>query len=464
MISIVVRTKNEERWISQCIKNIRNQTIQDIEIILVDNKSTDGTVKRALREDPSIILVEIDEFLPGKAINDGIRASSGDLIAIISAHCIPVDEYWLENLVNSIGEPHIAGVYGRQVPMSFTNSTDKRDLLVTFGLDRREQKKDCFFHNASSLIKRSLWEEYPFDELVTNIEDRVWGKQVIAAGYSLIYEPESTVLHYHGIHQNNDSVRATNVIRIMESLESYEYNNNSEITNPNKLQIAALIPIRYEACFEGIYDELISRTLTAIKNSKYIDRIIVSTDSSMIKDIAIKYGAEVPFSRPDSLSDKSVRVDEVLKYMLEKLEENDYYPDVVVPLEITNPFRPAGLLDSLVEELLETGVDSIISGVAEYRVGWRKKNEEYTRFDEFNVDRVEREPIHVGLLGLGCATYPEIIRDQTRIGKRVGIFELNDPIASIEIREKADMDKVNSFIHGYDSQNDNKNSTSKKII
>ena len=143
LVSIIVRSKNEENWIGDCLHAIRNQSYKNIEIILVDNMSDDKTVAKALEYD--IHLVEIDKFLPGKAINDGIRASKGEYIVCISAHCIPTDKTWLENLMSPLSDEKIVGVYGRQLPMNFTSALDKRDLAIVFGLDSRVQTKDGFF-------------------------------------------------------------------------------------------------------------------------------------------------------------------------------------------------------------------------------------------------------------------------------------------------------------------------------
>ena len=46
LISIIVRTKNEERWIESCIQNIKNQNYKKVEIIIVDNNSTDKTLDK----------------------------------------------------------------------------------------------------------------------------------------------------------------------------------------------------------------------------------------------------------------------------------------------------------------------------------------------------------------------------------------------------------------------------------
>ena len=63
-ISVIIRTKNEEKWISSCLKSVFSQTWKNIEVIIVDNNSTDQTVSKAC-EFP-VIVTSIDDFKPGK--------------------------------------------------------------------------------------------------------------------------------------------------------------------------------------------------------------------------------------------------------------------------------------------------------------------------------------------------------------------------------------------------------------
>src|SRR5262249_33607994 len=151
LVSLIIRTKNEERWIHACLRGVFSQTYKNVEVIVVDNGSTDRTLARAM-EFP-VRVVQIDEFLPGKAINDGIRASKGSVLVCLSGHCIPVGSTWLENLLRNLISPDVAGVYGRQEPLSFTTDSDKRDLITVFGLDKKIQVKDPFFHNANSAFR-----------------------------------------------------------------------------------------------------------------------------------------------------------------------------------------------------------------------------------------------------------------------------------------------------------------------
>ena len=128
MVSIIIRTKNEARWIASCLKSINNQNYKDFEIILIDNKSTDKTV--SIAKEYGVNIFTIDEYLPGKALNFGIEKSSGDIIVCLSGHCIAKDNHWLNNLIKDLDNPKVAGVYGRQEPMSFSKDSDKEDLMV----------------------------------------------------------------------------------------------------------------------------------------------------------------------------------------------------------------------------------------------------------------------------------------------------------------------------------------------
>ena len=141
-VSIIIRTKNEEQWIEMCLRKIYEQTYKNFEIIIVDNLSKDKTLEKI--KNYKCKIVKINKFIPGKAINIGISKSSGEIIVCLSAHCIPVDKYWLKNLVLDLNKKNIGAVYGKQVPLPYSSPLDKRDLYNTFGEEKRIQSKDTF--------------------------------------------------------------------------------------------------------------------------------------------------------------------------------------------------------------------------------------------------------------------------------------------------------------------------------
>ena len=152
LVSIIIRTKNEEKWIVSCLNSIFQQNYKKLEIIIVDNYSHDKTVNLAKKFNVKII--KIKKFLPGKALNKGIIKSSGEYIVCLSAHCIPKNDFWLIKLIQNLQNKKVGGVYGRQEPLPYSSSYDKRDLLNLFGLDKKIQIKDPFFHNANSAFKK----------------------------------------------------------------------------------------------------------------------------------------------------------------------------------------------------------------------------------------------------------------------------------------------------------------------
>lgn len=441
LISIVIRTKNEERWISQCLRGMFDQDYKNFEVIIVDSESSDKTLEKA-RQFGVHRIITCKEYLPGKALNLGIKESKGDYIVSLSGHCIPVNNKWLINLLNNFDDQKVAGVYGRQEALAFTPDADKRDLALIFGLDRKEQLKDSLFHNANSMIRKDIWQIIPFDETVTNIEDRVWAQRVLQKGYKIIYEPLASVYHYHGIHQDGNVERCANVVRILETLNrDYSY-KSIEI---DKLNIVALIPVRGAIQYLD-KKPLLAYTIERALESKYIKKIIVSTDNNELAKLSKELGAEAPFLREPSLSQEYIDLDKVLQYTLEKIEELKIYPDLIVSLEITFPFRPNGLLDDMILQLAKGGFDSVIAAKAENRAIWKEKTTKIIQLDEGLTPRQFKEPTFIELRGVGCVTHPEFLREGNLLGEKIGIYEVNNPYSHLEVRSEEDFTMASILI------------------
>jgi rhamnosyltransferase len=433
LVSIILRSKNEERWVTPCLEAILGQSYKNFEIILVDNHSTDKTVEKAKLY--PIKVCSIDAYTPGKSLNIGINISQGELIVCLSIHCIPTNSSWLGHLVKSVLEDQdTAGVYGRQEPMSFTSDADKRDLLTIFGLDKKIQYKDSFFHNANSILKKDLWKRFPFDELTTNIEDRLWAREVLKAGYKIVYEPLASVYHYHGIHQDQNKERCSNVVKILETINKADGYQNKILAGKD-INCVALIPIRGDILSLG-GKTLLEQTISQAKAAQSIKQVIVTTDCPKLADIARACGAEVPFLRDPSMSKDYVDLEQVYKYSIEKMEELGLFADVVVALEVTFPFRHPKLIDDLVEKLLSSGAESVMPVKKEFGSCWKKGNDSLQRIDDGFTPRQYKDPIYISIKGLGCATLPIFLREGRLLGDKVNLIEINDPFASIEVRDQ----------------------------
>jgi glycosyltransferase involved in cell wall biosynthesis len=431
-ISIIVRTKNEERWIGHCLAMIYQQDYKNFEVVLVDNASTDHTIQVAQRF-PLASIIYIDKFLPGKALNEGILASSGRFIVCISAHCIPKSTNWLSSLLKNFEtDDKLAGVYGRQLPLSFTADIDKRDLLIVFGQDRRVQVKDYFFHNANSMIRRDVWEQFPFDEAVTNIEDRVWGKAVITAGYHIVYDPEAAVYHHHGLHQGNTPRRARGVVSIIEQIDQDVINDLPESLKPENTNIAAILPVQGSIVSGSRVYDLVVKLVEELKQAKYVNDIYIAiADRKIVEHLGVSW-----IDRSSILNADSLDMDQFLQKCLESIELAGDYPEALLYVNYDYLNRPENVFDELIFDAQYKGYDTVFPGYLDYGHYWLKnEHDDYQQTDASMKHRSERQPAYRALYGLGCLSSAAIVRTGKIVGGKVGILPIDDFKYSLRLRD-----------------------------
>jgi N-acylneuraminate cytidylyltransferase len=113
---------------------------------------------------------------------------------------------------------------------------------------------------------------------------------------------------------------------------------------------------------------LIGRAILAAKNIDRIDRIIISTDSHEIAEIAREYGAEVPFMRPDELARDDSPELLSWRHALDYLSEHDnYYCDGLVVIPVTSPLRYIEDIDNCIDEYEKGNVDMVVTVTESYR-------------------------------------------------------------------------------------------------
>lgn len=203
-VSVVIRCYNEEQHIGRLLSGIMQQTIRDVEIIVVDSGSADATVSIASRYPVKILSIRPEEFSFGRSLNIGCRAAAGAFIITASAHVYPVYKDWLERLLPPFVDPKVALVYGKQRGNEFTRYAEDRVFAQWFPEQSNPKQKHPFCNNANAAIRRTLWEQLPYDEELTGLEDLDWAKRAVGMGYYLAYVAEAEVVHVH-----NETARQT---------------------------------------------------------------------------------------------------------------------------------------------------------------------------------------------------------------------------------------------------------------
>lgn len=104
---------------------------------------------------------------------------------------------------------------------------------------------------------------------------------------------------------------------------------------------------------------MIAHAILAAKGSKYVDRVIVSTDDVEIAKVARKYGAEVPFIRPAELASDTAPTLLVLQHAIAHIENQDKFkPDLIVLIQPTNPLVKSEDIDGTIEKIIAAKTNS----------------------------------------------------------------------------------------------------------
>lgn len=104
---------------------------------------------------------------------------------------------------------------------------------------------------------------------------------------------------------------------------------------------------------------LIAWTIEAALASKYIDRVLVTTDSDEIAKVSKQYGAEIPFIRPGKLSADETSTNEVIQHFLEKVDGDS--DEIILILQPTSPLRLEDDIDRAIELLVHKKADGVVS-------------------------------------------------------------------------------------------------------
>ena len=171
-ISIIIRTYNEEKYLPYLLNSIRTQSLYNqTETIVVDSGSTDSTLAIANDYESKIINIEKVNFTFGRSLNLGCEKAKGKYFVIVSAHCIPQNNYWIENLVTPLLENTSSYSYGRQIGSRETFFSEEQIFNKYYPPITNLFQKGFFCNNANSAITREEWKKYKFDETLTGLED-----------------------------------------------------------------------------------------------------------------------------------------------------------------------------------------------------------------------------------------------------------------------------------------------------
>jgi GT2 family glycosyltransferase len=209
---VVVLNWNGYRVVEECLESLYHQTYQPIEIIMVDNASTDGSAEFVRKRFPDVRLIINEKNLGfGGGNNVGIQASRGRYIMMLN-NDTRLDPKCIEELKRSIEKDNKYGVCASKILLEYEdNLIDAAGIVVcpdglSIGRGRLEkgvlydEEAEVFFaSDCACLYRGEMLEDIGlYDEdffAYADETDMGWRAQL--AGWKCIYNPKAIVYHFH---------------------------------------------------------------------------------------------------------------------------------------------------------------------------------------------------------------------------------------------------------------------------
>jgi N-acylneuraminate cytidylyltransferase len=187
---------------------------------------------------------------------------------------------------------------------------------------------------------------------------------------------------------------------------------------------------------------LIAWSIIQARKSNVFQRVIVSTDDEHIARVAVKYGAEVPFLRPESIALDFSSTEEVLDHFVTWLYSSDAeLPEQIVLLQPTSPVRNKKLIAGAVEDFLRSNSDSLLAVIESSIFLWRNESaptplydfqDRPRRQDIPSADKVYRETGSLYIF-----TPSGFLKNKNRLHGRISFF-VCDASDGVDIDELSD--------------------------
>ncbi|UCE95496.1 MAG: glycosyltransferase family 2 protein [Candidatus Bathyarchaeota archaeon] len=204
-VSVVIRCIGREKLFCGVLDHILCQTIAPSEILVVMdsiNERETAYVNKHLEAYPNCKLQTFrhEEFSHPYSVNLGVDSSKEDFVCITNGHSLPSSPHWLGSGLRHFEDEKVAAVGGFFFP---SNRGFSKNL---FFLVEGPAKRISWVSTINCIIRKSRWEEYPFDENLLNIipetkkyggEDYDWTLEMISRGFKVVLDQDFSVVHAH---------------------------------------------------------------------------------------------------------------------------------------------------------------------------------------------------------------------------------------------------------------------------
>lgn len=209
--SVVIPNWNGEEHLTECLEALNSQTFRDFETIVIDNGSTDGSVRLIEKKFPNVILVQLPKNIGfAGGVNSGVKIARGDYISLLNNDAV-AEPTWLQELVDAMDHADMAAAKILHYDdRSLVDSTG--DFVSKWGLSyprQRDQKDDVEYtgypeifaaSGGANICKREVYDTIGLldEDFFAYSEDVDFGFRARLSGYKIVLAPKARVYHHIG--------------------------------------------------------------------------------------------------------------------------------------------------------------------------------------------------------------------------------------------------------------------------
>lgn len=189
VVSVLIRVRDEVERLHSTLSALSGQVLdQPMEVVVLDNESTDGSAQLALEQGARVFTFPRALFAYGRALNLGVEMCRGDIVVLLSAHSAPEAPSWLSDLVKPFADnAAIGAVFCRQIPPYPMAKSELKRFAVFPDRDTLTDQKQflelcmaggdpyegALFSNSACAVRRDVSLRHPFRDLPYS-EDRAF--------------------------------------------------------------------------------------------------------------------------------------------------------------------------------------------------------------------------------------------------------------------------------------------------
>lgn len=230
-VSVVIRTLNEAAKLEELLEGIQRQIFSsEVEILIVDNESTDRTRQVARFFGAEVLTLRRSNFTYPKSMNLGMEAASSDLVFLTVGHARLSNIHSLHAGARHFNKKGVAGAFATVLPGIGASYVERWSAAIDTnrGLARRAaqiQKVTLgVLQGTGAMIAKAAWEELGrFDERYqTGGEDNALARLMLKEGMGIVQEPALSVHHSHGLGLGDSLKQLTHQLKTLKAPRQFD--------------------------------------------------------------------------------------------------------------------------------------------------------------------------------------------------------------------------------------------------